>query len=229
MQRANPQTVEEIRRFYAETDSYIFALAADHCKLERRHVWEVVVRRLARLGRPLEVLAYGDGIGTDSLALARLGHRVTYFDIAGLTCQFAELRFHVSDVADRITLVRNQEAIPVFDGFDAAICIEVLEHLPDPLETMARLLRYVRVGGRLVLTESFGSIGPDFPSHLTSNYQFAGVTCKIMKQLGAVSTFYNTNPVNYPMEFLTVRSGLRGDLLRQFYRTKRAVEAECAP
>jgi SAM-dependent methyltransferase len=221
--RANPRTAEEIRRFYGETDSYIFALAADHCRKERNRVWGVIAGRIARLGPALHVLAYGDGIGTDSLALARMGHRVTYFDLPGFTSRFAHERFAESDCGDRIAFLTEQESIPR-DEFDAAICVEVLEHLPDPLETMARLLQYVRVGGRVLLTESFGSIGPEFPSHLPSNVAFAGVTCRVMEGLGAVSTFYNTDPINCPMEFMRVRRGRMTDLLRVYYRARRAID-----
>src|SRR5436190_1335809 len=68
-EEASPQTPDEVSRFYQETRAYVFDLAADHCRERRRAFWEKVRDRLQR-ARVSEVLAYGDGIGTDSIALA---------------------------------------------------------------------------------------------------------------------------------------------------------------
>src|SRR5689334_7812647 len=88
---AAPKTPEEVTRFYQDTTAYVFDLAADHCRARRRDVWLPILNRLARAPGK-EILLYGDGIGTDSIALARAGYHVTYFDLPGITSRFARFR-----------------------------------------------------------------------------------------------------------------------------------------
>ncbi len=50
-------------------------------------------------------------------------------------------------------------AVPQPDAsFDAVLCTEVLEHVPDPVAALRELSRLVRVGGHLVLTAPFCSL-----------------------------------------------------------------------
>jgi SAM-dependent methyltransferase len=45
------------------------------------------------------------------------------------------------------------DALPVEDGsFDAALCLQVLEHVPDPAAAVRELRRVVRPGGRVLLS-----------------------------------------------------------------------------
>lgn len=44
------------------------------------------------------------------------------------------------------------------ESFDAILCTEVLEHLPQPLEAIRELCRLLRPGGRLILTAPFCSL-----------------------------------------------------------------------
>ncbi len=220
---ANPLTESDIVRFYQETTSYVYDLAADHCRRDRRTVWESVLQRVERRGVPQEVLIYGDGIGTDSIALARRGHHVTYFDLPGVTSGFARFRFQRERLAARIRVLENAEEIRC-QAFGAVVCIEVLEHLTNPLEVLKRIHGALRPGGIALITESFESIGPAYPSHLAENFKYAGQVHRIMESLGFANTYYNINPINRPMEFTKV-SGIGGALLRESCRLRRAVES----
>jgi SAM-dependent methyltransferase len=217
---AAPETPEEVTRFYEETSSYVFDLAADHCRERRRDFWTAVLRRLDRVPGKV-VLAYGDGIGTDSIALARAGYRVTYFDLPGVTSRFARFRFAREGLADHITCVDRLEDLPA-GSFDAILSVEVLEHLTDPLGAMQLFHSLLRYNGVALVTESFESVGADFPSHLESNYRYAGRTHQLMESIGFASTYFNSNPINRPMEFRKVAPGRRGDVLRAWGKVKRA-------
>ncbi len=62
-------------------------------------------------------------------------------------------------------------AIPEPDGsFDAVMCIEVLEHLPRPLDALRELSRLLRPGGSLVLTAPFCSLTHFAPYHFVSGF-----------------------------------------------------------
>lgn len=189
---------------------------------------DVVFARLDRLGHELRVAMYGDGIGTDSLALADRGHRVTYFDLPGLSSRFAQFRFAKSPAGRRITVVDSASDLPS-DSFDAVISIEVLEHATEPLGCMRDFYRILRDRGVALITESFGAVGPEFPSHLPANAVYAGQTFRLMESLGFANTFYNLDPLNYPMEFQKVERTLLGSGRIYFLRARRALARRLRP
>src|SRR5262249_24788230 len=220
--KAGPGTPDEITRFYQETESYIYDLAADHCCLRRALVWDAIVGRIERRGPCQNVLVYGDGIGTDSIALARRGHRVAYFDLPGRTSDFARFRIAREGLEDRITVITTPTEIAP-GRFDAVVCIEVLEHVSDPPDKMRSLHVALKNGGIALITESFESVGPDYPSHLPANFKYAGKTYRLMETLGFASTYYNSDPINRPMEFTRKDPSLARGLLRVKGRLRRAI------
>ena len=71
----------------------------------------------------------------------------------------------------RIDYVCDAAAIPVEDGsFDAVICTEVLEHVPEPIPVVHELGRVLRPGGRLILTAPLGSGIHQEPYHFYGGY-----------------------------------------------------------
>ena len=220
---AAPANSEAVKNFYRKTDSYVFDLVVDHCHERRRGPWEALIGRINRRGPNQNVLAYGDGIGSDSISLARSGHQVTYFDLPGITSSFARFRFERENLNHLIKVIEAESQIPA-DTFDAAVCIEVLEHVTDPPGVMRALHTALKPGGIALITESFESIGEDFPSHLPENFQYAGRTHRIMEDIGFANTYYNPDPINRPMEFTKLRNDLSGDFLKVRGKLKRAIE-----
>ena len=67
----------------------------------------------------------------------------------------------ISDITD----------IPEPDGsFDAILCIEVLEHVPDPIGAVKELSRLLSPGGRLILTAPFCSFTHFSPYHFSTGF-----------------------------------------------------------
>ena len=220
---ARPSDSEAVKRFYSETDSYVFDLVVDHCHERRQGPWKALIGRINRRGPNQNVLAYGDGIGSDSISLARSGHRVTYFDLPGVTSAFARFRFERENLNQKITVVAAESDI-LPGTFDASVCIEVLEHVPDPPAVMRALHTSLKPGGIALITESFESIGDEFPSHLPENFQYSGRTHQLMEEIGFASTYYNIDPINRPMEFTKLRQNLSGDFLKVRGKVRRAIE-----
>lgn len=55
-------------------------------------------------------------------------------------------------------------------SFDAIMCIEVLEHLPDPVKAIAEFSRLLKPGGDLVLTAPFCSLTHMAPYHFVTGF-----------------------------------------------------------
>lgn len=71
----------------------------------------------------------------------------------------------------KLDYVCDITSIPEQDGaFDALMCIEVLEHLPDPLAALREFSRLVRAGGWLILTAPFCSLTHFAPFHFYSGF-----------------------------------------------------------
>ena len=71
----------------------------------------------------------------------------------------------------RIDLVSDITAIPAEDtSFDAILCSEVLEHVPEPMHALDEFTRLLKPGGVLVLTAPFGSNVHMAPYHYCSGF-----------------------------------------------------------
>lgn len=122
----------------------------------------------------------------DQAAKVPAGSRV--LDIGAGACQYRKLfthcRYETHDFAQlsaealfagvgygRIDYVSDITAIPVPDAtFDAALCTEVLEHVPDPVAAVNEFARIIKPGGRLLLTAPLGSGIHQAPYHFYGGY-----------------------------------------------------------
>jgi ubiquinone/menaquinone biosynthesis C-methylase UbiE len=71
----------------------------------------------------------------------------------------------------KLDIVSDITLIPEPDGsFDAIMCIEVLEHLPDPLAAIREFARLLRPGGQVILTAPFCSLTHYAPYHFYTGF-----------------------------------------------------------
>ena len=71
----------------------------------------------------------------------------------------------------QLDIICDITAIPERDGsFDAVMCIEVLEHLPDPIGALKELVRLLHPGGMLVVTAPFNCLTHFAPYFYYSGY-----------------------------------------------------------
>lgn len=125
-------------------------------------------------------LIYRDRWVSTQAAQLPAGSRV--LDMGAGSCPyrdlFAHCEYHAQDFAalegdqlrhggyGKIDYVCDASAIPVADGnFDAILCTEMLEHVPDPLAVMRECARLLRPGGKLMLTAPLGSGIHQEPHH----------------------------------------------------------------
>jgi ubiquinone/menaquinone biosynthesis C-methylase UbiE len=71
----------------------------------------------------------------------------------------------------QLDIISDITAIPAPDAsFDAVMCVEVLEHLPNPILAIAEFARLLRSGGHLVLTAPFCSLTHFAPYHFCTGF-----------------------------------------------------------
>jgi SAM-dependent methyltransferase len=160
-----------LEAFYSATNAFIYELAVWNRNALKRRLRRWVSRHLGMQGKPLDVLSVGDGLGFDCLHFDARKHRMTYFELPGVTERFARRLFELS--RREIPVLTDPETIPK-ESFDAITCFDVLEHVPDPLVIVKSLTSYLRPGGLLYVSAPFFMILPWYPTHLRANRKFAG-------------------------------------------------------
>lgn len=71
----------------------------------------------------------------------------------------------------QVDLICDITAIPQPDqSFDAILCSEVLEHLPEPARALDEFSRLLKPGGKLILTAPFASLVHFAPYHFCSGF-----------------------------------------------------------
>jgi len=181
--------------FYERSDAFLYETTVwnrcgSKCQL-RRWIAEFLRTELPHGGR---VLCYGDGLGYDSLYLAQAGHDVTYDEVSARCRQFASAVIARDGVRVR-GLASPQPLTP--ESFDAIVCLDVLEHVPDPPELVRRLASLLRRGGTLVVHAPFFYVSPAVGTHLRSNLRYSGDWRRLYapQQLVPVAGAFFWNPV----------------------------------
>jgi len=124
-----------------------------------------------RLGPEAHVLEVGCGSGGPALFIARTtGARVTGVDINahGIAAGNAMAREQQLDARVRFEQVDASAALPFADAtFDALLCIDAINHLPDRAKVLREWGRVVKADGRILFTD------PTTVTGLLSNEEIA--------------------------------------------------------
>lgn len=79
--------------------------------------------------------------------------------------QMSSWKYQNIDIQSDITQIPQPD-----DSFDAILCSEVLEHIPDPVLALKELARLLKKGGNLILTAPFCSITHFAPYHYSTGF-----------------------------------------------------------
>jgi len=200
---------EKMERFYKESDALIFESMVTACRPEKQLIMRKVKERIENYlqdhhGEKLNILMLGEGVGSEILYLYQFyknNANLFYFDVPGSkTFEFAMKRFKKYNVD--VKLIFNYNEIPK-NFFDVIVSMEVLEHLPNPIEAIKDISNFLRIGGIALITESFGAVQPNFPTHLRSNLKFEGKTPFLFLKYNLILSYFNQDPflLFRPMEF----------------------------
>ena len=100
----------------------------------------------------LRVLDIGSGGGLVSEPLARLGANVTGIDLAAESVAAAGAHAKAQGLSIDYRVQSIEALAASGERFDAAICLEVLEHVPDPAAFLASAAETLEPGGVLVVS-----------------------------------------------------------------------------
>lgn len=179
----NPSSDEQIEHFYSDTQAYIFDLMTESAREVRQQWRAAVVEALNQKwgdAKEARVLDYGAGVGSDTLYFAEKCRTAFYYDLPGSTSDFATKRF--ARCGATIPIIASTSKYD--SAFDAIVSFEVLEHLVDPLAHLDELVRLTKHGGMVFLTESFGLINENYPSHLPRHQHLDGKLDELMIERG---------------------------------------------
>jgi 2-polyprenyl-3-methyl-5-hydroxy-6-metoxy-1,4-benzoquinol methylase len=163
---------DQLREFYEQTDAFLYEtivwnLTHEKCKSQR---WILDYLR-NDFGKAKKILTFGDGLGFDSYALAAAGHEVTYFEVSKPCAQFAASIFNNAGL--NVEIVTDSEELE-HRRFDTILCLDVLEHVPDPVGLVGWLSGLLVDNGRLISSAPFYYVNSTVPTHLKGNRRFSG-------------------------------------------------------
>lgn len=158
--KLNPQTPDEIDKFYKETEGYIYDL---YCWPHEELMWKLFDKKITGNER---VLDYGAGICDLSIYLAEKGCDVVAVDVPGSkTLQFGMWRVYNRGLGDKIKFTFDPKT-----KFDVVLAVDVLEHVLWPLRYVIRLTRHLKEQNSwFFCTPHFFNEG-GHPMHLEENF-----------------------------------------------------------
>jgi ubiquinone/menaquinone biosynthesis C-methylase UbiE len=146
------------------------------------------------------VLDYGGGFGTLARLIAAKGGHIDLNIYEPFPSQLA------------IAKMREFSNVSFVDSldyeYDCLVCIDVLEHVPNPLELFAMMITSVKMGGVLIIANCFY---PEIKCHLPStlHFRYTFNLCAMMMGLrvmgnckGSHATIYkrvSARPINWPL------------------------------
>jgi SAM-dependent methyltransferase len=118
--------------FYRTSEAYLYNLTAFAMTGTKLPYLEELTRRIPPGSR---VLDYGCGIGSDGLLLAEAGFRVEFADFDNPSVEYLRWRLARRGIDAPV----HDLDVHVPDGFDAAYAFDVIEHVDDPFDFLAKM------------------------------------------------------------------------------------------
>jgi glycosyltransferase involved in cell wall biosynthesis len=120
------------RTFYRTSTAYLYDLTVFAMSGTKRPYRDEIMRRI---GPGSRLLDYGCGIGSDGLRFLDAGYRVEFADFANPSVEYLQWRLERRGYDAAIHDV--EASVP--GGFELAYCFDVIEHVDDPFDFLARI------------------------------------------------------------------------------------------
>jgi len=141
----------DYRSFFSETDYFVLRQMYYH----RNSCFHWVEDALRRAGPAGDFCEYGSGVAPVTAWLRpRFPHwRFTLVDLPAPALEFARWRFRHAANVEALEPGLGRD-LPLRRAYDVMTCLEVLEHVVNPLEVVRHLVEHLKPGGRLLLNFS---------------------------------------------------------------------------
>jgi 2-polyprenyl-3-methyl-5-hydroxy-6-metoxy-1,4-benzoquinol methylase len=144
----NPRTVSVESDEYFK-DAYLDGMEAEgKMRPEVRVIYDEILDILDRMGTSGRLLDVGCAMGHFAHHASERGWMVRGVEASPYAVEHARRQFGIDAIVT--SDIRTAGFAP--DSFDAVVLVEVIEHLPDPLGTLAEIHRLLRPGGIVILT-----------------------------------------------------------------------------
>jgi len=154
---ANPITAEQMIQAYGNSEGYIYDLTW----FNNFSSYEFAFRR--RIGEECKeakrFLDYGGGIGSMSIHISQSTKgqcELVHYDVPGKCYSYAKWRLERRGIHASF-IEADDDHDPLHGSFDAITCLEVLEHVADPVLHAKRIVRHLKPNGQLFVTAPFGN------------------------------------------------------------------------
>lgn len=131
--------------------------------------------RLIAHTQPQKILDFGGGIGTVARLCSIALPNIQYIDLVDITDFRHTIQNYLKEFSNIRVLAYTEPP------YDAIISTEVLEHLPDPIQTVIEMNKLLRIGGSFAASWSFGS---GIKCHLPQNFHLKRLMPWIIRSLG---------------------------------------------
>lgn len=111
-----------------------------------------LLKLLSHVNHADRILDYGTGVGSHALIAAEQGAHVTMVDVTGPMTAFSEWRACLRGFSN-YEVVKHTSPLPD-EHYDHVVCVEVLEHVANPMQTLRRLIKATRHSGHLFILAS---------------------------------------------------------------------------
>ncbi len=173
---------ERLNDFYRESDAFLFETLVWNRLPLKNEIRSWIGEFIQGDSRgPIRILTFGDGLGIDSLYLAQAGHAVDYFEVSPRCVRFAQAlaeRMHTS-----LNVISAKDQIER-RAYDVVICLDVLEHVPEPPSLVRELAGFLKPGGRLIAHAPFWHIHSAAVTHLAVNRKYCGDLARLYRSAG---------------------------------------------
>jgi 2-polyprenyl-3-methyl-5-hydroxy-6-metoxy-1,4-benzoquinol methylase len=132
------------------------------------------VRLIAHI-HPQKILDFGGGIGTVARLCSITLPNVEHIDLVDITDFRHTIQNYLTEFSNIRVLAHPDPP------YDAIISTEVLEHLPDPIQTVIEMNKLLRMGGSFAASWSFN---PCIKCHLPQNFHLNRLMPWIIRSLG---------------------------------------------
>ena len=194
---------KEIDNLYREGIGLGIELAAHHEDIGKRQMLNFIILGMKEFQTDsqdsLRILCLGDGLGLDSITLAASGFEVDYMDYDSSTMsECAKLNINEAKNTERHIEIKTINQVK--SKYDCIVCLEVIEHVPDPESFMKFMSDSLNANGILFLSECFDGIEDRWPTHLYTNEKYAQSIFDISDKYFSLIDI-NTNPLMKPFVF----------------------------